>query len=147
MANGAEGKGTCLIAGCGYTGTRLARRLEGTGPVLALVRGAASAAALRVLGIPAVAIDFDQEVPPGFLDLPTELASVVYLAPPQGVGQIRSAGAVIGHVEAQGVALHPQGEVDHALAIHRGHGVVHKVDEGPLHHVTCLLYTSPSPRD
>ena len=87
MANGAEGKGTCLIAGCGYTGTRLARRLEGTGPVLALVRGAASAAALRVLGIPAVAIDFDQEVPPGFLDLPTELASVVYLAPPQGVGQ------------------------------------------------------------
>ena len=86
MENRAEGKGACLIAGCGYTGTRLARRLMGGGAVLALVRGAASAAALLGEGIPAVAAEFGQEAPPGFLDLPQELASVVYLAPPQAVG-------------------------------------------------------------
>jgi len=86
MENGAEGKGTCLIAGCGYTGTRLARRRLDAGPVLALVRGAASAAALLGEGIPAVALDLDREAQPPFLDLPRALASVVYLAPPAGVG-------------------------------------------------------------
>lgn len=79
-------QGTCLIAGCGYTGTRLARRLLGTGPLLALVRGAASAAALLGEGIPAAAMDLDREAPPPLLDLPNSLASVVYLAPPAGVG-------------------------------------------------------------
>ncbi|MCE1204696.1 MAG: NAD-dependent epimerase/dehydratase family protein [Holophagaceae bacterium] len=84
MESRTEGKGACLIAGCGYTGTRLARRwLEG-GPVLALVRGPASAAALLGLGIPAIAMDFDAEGPS--LALPPDLRAVIYLAPPGGGG-------------------------------------------------------------
>ena len=49
--------GSCLIAGCGYTGARLARRLAARGPVLALVRSQAHAdpedgvrASLREMG-------------------------------------------------------------------------------------------------
>ncbi|NWJ42011.1 MAG: NAD-dependent epimerase/dehydratase family protein [Geothrix sp.] len=84
MENRAEGKGTCLIAGCGYTGTRLARRRLGAGPVLALVRRAVSAEVLIRQGIPAVAADVDAGIP--LLALPRELASVIYLAPPAGAG-------------------------------------------------------------
>lgn len=86
MENPVEGKGLCLIAGCGYTGTRLARHRLGTGPVLALVRGATSAAALLGEGIPTAVMDLDEETPPPLLDLPKVLASVAYLAPPAGVG-------------------------------------------------------------
>jgi len=84
MENRAEGKGACLIAGCGYTGTRLARRFRGAGPVLALVRGAASAVALLGQGIPAVAVDFDADGP--LPALPSDLGAVVYLAPPAESG-------------------------------------------------------------
>ena len=84
MENGVEGKGLCLIAGCGYTGARLARRLLRVGQVLALVRGPASAAALLGQGIPAVAVDFDADVSPP--TLPPDLGAVVYLAPPAAVG-------------------------------------------------------------
>ena len=51
--------GTCLIAGCGYAGARLARRLAARGPVLALVRSQAHAETLAAAGIPARAVDLD----------------------------------------------------------------------------------------
>ena len=76
--------GTCLLAGCGYTGARLARRLLGQRPVLALVRSAASAAALAAEGIGARAVDLDGD---GGFTAPLDLASVVYLAPPPGEGE------------------------------------------------------------
>lgn len=75
--------GTCLLAGCGYTGARLARRLLPQRPVLALVRSAASAAALEAGGIPARAVDLDARVA---FDLPPDLGAVVYLAPPTAAG-------------------------------------------------------------
>jgi nucleoside-diphosphate-sugar epimerase len=82
MAPGLAGSvGTCLIAGCGYTGTRLARRLIGQGPVLALVRSVASAAALAREGIPAILADLDGALA---FRVPADLAAVVYLAPPSG---------------------------------------------------------------
>ena len=82
MAPGLAGSvGTCLIAGCGYTGTRLARRLIGQGPVLALVRSAASVAGLAREGIPAVLADLDGALA---FRVPPDLAAVVYLAPPSG---------------------------------------------------------------
>jgi len=79
-------QGTCLIAGCGYTGTRLARRLKGLVPLLALVRSEASARALQDAGIPARAFDFDGASAAVPLDLPPDLASVVYMAPPPAGG-------------------------------------------------------------
>ncbi|WP_291270691.1 NAD-dependent epimerase/dehydratase family protein [Geothrix sp.] len=88
--------GTCLIAGCGYTGARLARRLAGRGPVLALVRSQASAAALTTAlaaeltpelsagGLQVQALDLDA---PGAFEPPRDLESVLYLAPPPGQGE------------------------------------------------------------
>ncbi|WP_257310272.1 NAD-dependent epimerase/dehydratase family protein [Geothrix fuzhouensis] len=73
--------GTCLIAGCGYTGTRLARRLLGQRPVLALVRSAASLAVLAREGISAVPADLDGG---SAFPVPPDLAAVIYLAPPAG---------------------------------------------------------------
>ena len=74
--------GTCLIAGCGYVGTRLAHRMAARGPVLALVRSQAHAAELTAAGIPARAVNLD-----GPLTLEaSSLASVVYLVPPSGEG-------------------------------------------------------------
>lgn len=80
METGATSTGIRLIAGCGYVGTRLARRLGG--PVLALVRTPASAEALRRAGIPAQAVDLGG----GALPLPGHLDAVIYLAPPGGDG-------------------------------------------------------------
>ena len=48
---GEDIKGTCLIAGCGYVGTRLAHRLLSAGPVLALVRRGSAAEVLIAQGI------------------------------------------------------------------------------------------------
>ena len=98
--------GTCLIAGCGYTGVRLARRLTGrltgSGPVLALVRSAASAAGLTREGIPAVPADLDGAA--GF-QVPPDLSAVVYLAPPAGPeGEDRRLGrflATLGEAQPQ----------------------------------------------
>jgi len=75
-------RGTCLIAGCGYVGTRLAHRLKGEGPVLALVRRTVMAEELHRQCIAAIAADFEQ----GSWLLPVVPASVVYLAPPSGLG-------------------------------------------------------------
>lgn len=82
----ADLKRTTLIAGCGYVGTRLAQRLMDAGPVLALVRSAASAAGLARMGIPALAADFDGDAPANALNLPVDLGAVAYLAPPSGQG-------------------------------------------------------------
>jgi nucleoside-diphosphate-sugar epimerase len=86
MANPPSNRnGTCLIAGCGYAGTRLARRRLGEGPLLALVRRTASAENLIRQDIPALAVDFDQETPVPWPQ-PLDLGSLVYLAPPSGTG-------------------------------------------------------------
>ena len=79
--------GTCLIAGCGYSGGRLARRLATRGPVLALVRSQAHAETLAAAGIPARAANLDG---PLTLEVPG-LESIVYLVPParQGTGDPR----------------------------------------------------------
>ena len=79
-------RGTCLIAGCGYVGTRLARHMVGLGPVLALVRRAASAEVLIREGIPAEVMDFDGESSAGLFPESLNPRSVVYLAPPSGKG-------------------------------------------------------------
>lgn len=84
--------GTCLLVGCGYTGARLARRLaarglvpgQGLGQVFGLVRSPEAAAALAASGVPARAVDLDGAAA---LDLPRDLASVVYLAPPPSAGE------------------------------------------------------------
>ena len=90
--------GTCLIVGCGYVGLRLARHqaaqgaaqgaVQGAalGPVLALVRRAASAEALSQEGIPALVLDLDDAAPTASLPDSLRPGSVVYLAPPSGLG-------------------------------------------------------------
>lgn len=80
----AASRGTCLLAGCGYTGARLARRLPGCRPVQALVRSPDSAAALAVDGVQARIADLDGPVS---LKVPPDLAAVVYLAPPPATGE------------------------------------------------------------
>lgn len=74
---------TCLIAGCGYVGTRLALRMKGDGPVLALVRRVEAAVALQRQCIAALATDFER----GPLNLSVAPGAVVYLAPPTGQGR------------------------------------------------------------
>ncbi|MBI1752691.1 MAG: NAD-dependent epimerase/dehydratase family protein [Acidobacteria bacterium] len=83
---GAAGQGTLLIVGCGYVGTRLARRLRGEGPLLGLVRRRAAADALLGQGIPALAADLEYEAAAVSLGLPTTLRAVAYLVPPSGPG-------------------------------------------------------------
>jgi nucleoside-diphosphate-sugar epimerase len=74
-------RGTCLIVGCGYVGTRLAVRAAARGPVLALRRNPMAAPGN---GIRSVGVDLDAD-PPAF-PVPADLDSVVYLAPPSGPG-------------------------------------------------------------
>lgn len=94
--------GTHLIAGCGYAGARLARRLAERGPVLTLVRSEASAQALAREGIHAVPTDFDGA--PAF-PVPPDLAAVVYLVPPAGPdgedGRLRRFLAALGPARPQ----------------------------------------------
>lgn len=89
METGGTGNaaGACLIAGCGYVGARLARRMLARGPVLALARSPETAAALANAGIPARAVDLDE---PLTLEIPA-LVSIVYLVPParEGTGDPR----------------------------------------------------------
>jgi len=73
-----------LLAGCGYVGARLAAQLLPLGPVIALTRGAANAAALRARGLDAERWDLDAPDPP-----PPSLARpavLYYLIPPPAVG-------------------------------------------------------------
>ena len=80
---------SCLIVGCGYVGSRLARRESARRPVLACVRSAKSATDLSSAGVRTVRIDLDA-VPDSTLQpalaAAAERAAVVYLAPPPDTG-------------------------------------------------------------
>jgi len=84
MNHGSPAAGACLLVGCGYTGARLARRLAARGPVFGWVRSSASAEALRASGLLAQVVDLDGGPA---VDVPRDLASVVYLAPPPAEGE------------------------------------------------------------
>ncbi|MBK9798077.1 MAG: NAD-dependent epimerase/dehydratase family protein [Holophagaceae bacterium] len=83
---GKDANQSCLLAGCGYVGVRLARRRLERGPVLALVRRQASCEALTSEGIAALAMDLDEGSQQDALDVPPGLHAVVYLAPPAARG-------------------------------------------------------------
>ncbi len=74
-----------LVAGCGYVGLRLAVRLLALGPVIALTRGAATAAALAARGLDTERWDLDapDAPPPPALARP---AVFYYLIPPPAQG-------------------------------------------------------------
>jgi nucleoside-diphosphate-sugar epimerase len=76
----------CLIAGCGYTGRRIARQLRSRCQVSALARSDAAAAALAVEGIVAVRADLDRTLPPGSLAAAAAGAAIAYLVPPPETG-------------------------------------------------------------
>jgi len=78
---GPPGRPPCLIVGCGYVGTRLARRLAADGDVRAVVRNAAKAGELRALGLDVLPLDLDT-VPAGLKALRVAGAAIFYLAPP-----------------------------------------------------------------
>lgn len=86
-ADAAQGHPACLIAGCGYVGARLARRLAAHRKVVAMVRSTGSAAALRKDGIEALEIDLDRpECPVAALGTVAQDAAIAYLAPPPESG-------------------------------------------------------------
>jgi nucleoside-diphosphate-sugar epimerase len=74
-----------LVAGCGYTGTRLVRHLLHRGPVVGLTRSEASAEQLEAQGIDAIVMDLDDvRVPvPRAFGVPSV---VYYLVPPPITG-------------------------------------------------------------
>lgn len=75
---------SCLIVGCGYVGTRLARAEDARRSVRAVVRSQTNAAALRADSIDAVQVDFDHDGSRPSLALAGAAngAAVVYLVPP-----------------------------------------------------------------
>lgn len=77
---------TCLIAGCGYVGRRLARRLRPRWEAVALVRSAASADDLHAEGIEALCVDLDDPGLPATLAPAADVAAIAYLAPPPESG-------------------------------------------------------------
>jgi nucleoside-diphosphate-sugar epimerase len=86
---------SCLIVGCGYVGTRLARQEVSRRSIRAIVRSAANSAALRAGEIDTLQIDLDRG--PGqcaeMLARAADGAALVYLVPPpeQGEGDARLA--------------------------------------------------------
>jgi nucleoside-diphosphate-sugar epimerase len=77
---------SCLIAGCGYVGTRFARREAGRRPLLALVRSPQSQAALESGGLRTLALDFDVGKTSALVATAADGAAIVYLAPPPELG-------------------------------------------------------------
>lgn len=77
---------SCLIVGCGYTGLRLARRLQPHWRVSATVRSDATAANLSAAGISVVPADLDATPSPGSLERAADSAAIAYLAPPPDHG-------------------------------------------------------------
>lgn len=74
-----------LVAGCGYTGTRLARALLPRGPVVGLTATAASAQRLEAMGLDAATWNLDDADAP----VPREVGTpsiVFYLVPPPASG-------------------------------------------------------------
>ena len=76
----------CLIAGCGYTGLRLARRLQPRWQVTALARSTDAAARLQAAGIGSVPLDLDAIATPGALAKVSDGAAIAYLVPPPDSG-------------------------------------------------------------
>lgn len=80
---------SCLIVGCGYVGSRLARRESARRPLLALVRSGRNATDLQSAGVPTRHIDLDAAPDPALqpaLAAAAGQAAVVYLAPPPDRG-------------------------------------------------------------
>jgi nucleoside-diphosphate-sugar epimerase len=80
---------SCLIVGCGYVGSRLARREAARRSLLALVRSDRSETALRSAGVRTLRIDLDAAPDPALqpaLAAAAGQAAVVYLAPPRDSG-------------------------------------------------------------
>jgi nucleoside-diphosphate-sugar epimerase len=80
---------SCLIVGCGYVGSRLARHEAARRRVSALVRSERSEVALRSAGTHTLRIDLDATPDPGLqpaLAAAADQAAVVYLAPPPDSG-------------------------------------------------------------
>jgi len=75
-----------LIVGCGYVGSRLARRLESF-DVTAVVRTPQSAAELERQGIRAIALDLDRARLGAHIPERLEQAATFYLAPPPQQGE------------------------------------------------------------
>jgi nucleoside-diphosphate-sugar epimerase len=76
----------CLIAGCGYTGLRFARRLQPRWQVTALARSADAAAALNAAGIATAPLDLEATAAPGALAKVADGAAIAYLVPPPDSG-------------------------------------------------------------
>jgi len=77
----------CLIAGCGYTGLRLARRLQPQWRVAALARSDAAAASLTAVGVTPVRADLDATLATGALAPAADGAALAYLVPPPETGE------------------------------------------------------------
>ena len=76
----------CLIAGCGYTGLRLARRLQPDWRVAALARSDAASARLASQGIEPVRADLDAPLAPDVLAAAADGSAIAYLVPPPDSG-------------------------------------------------------------
>ena len=76
-----------LIVGCGYVGTRLARRLAGLYDVTVTTRSAERVQALRSAGIRAYTLDLDRVRLGTYLPEKLEQAAIFYLAPPPAAGE------------------------------------------------------------
>jgi nucleoside-diphosphate-sugar epimerase len=72
---------TCLIAGAGYTGLRLARRLQPRWRVIAVARSEAAATRLSAAGLEVLRADLDGRLAPGSLSV-ADGAAIAYLVPP-----------------------------------------------------------------
>lgn len=77
---------SCLIVGCGYTGSRLARRLQPRWRVSATARSDATAAQLAAAGISVVRADLDATTSPDALERAADGSAIAYLAPPPDQG-------------------------------------------------------------
>ena len=77
---------SCFIAGCGYTGLRLARRLRPAWRVAALARSEAASNSLLVEGIRAVRADLDGELPSALLASSVDGAALAWFVPPPETG-------------------------------------------------------------
>jgi len=76
----------CLIAGCGYTGLRLARRLQPGWRVTAIAHSETSAPRLAQQGISTLLADLDAPLLPVCLATVADGAAVAYLVPPPESG-------------------------------------------------------------
>jgi nucleoside-diphosphate-sugar epimerase len=77
---------SCLIVGCGYTGLRLARRLNQRWSVSATARTEGAAANLAAAGISVVRADLDVPLAPGSLAQVADGAAIAFLSPPPDTG-------------------------------------------------------------